>query len=114
MKKTMLAIVAVLVISSGLAFAQCGSAAKAGMGGVEKMEASNPQTAEAGDSQKSEVSSDAVVNTVCPVMGQPVSKDTPYTIVYAGKKIGFCCAACLESFKQNPEEYIDKLEDAGQ
>jgi YHS domain-containing protein len=51
-----------------------------------------------------------IVNTVCPVLGGQVDKDTPYTANYNGKRIGFCCAECLEKFEENPQVYLDKLE----
>ncbi|MFC1658360.1 YHS domain-containing protein [Candidatus Omnitrophota bacterium] len=92
------------------AFAQCAGQAKAETSKAGEMMAASSVETEAGATDNPETSGGEVVNTVCPVMGKPVSKDTPYTIVYAGKKIGFCCAACLESFKKNPEEYMDKLE----
>lgn len=50
-----------------------------------------------------------IVNSECPVMGGGVGKDTPYTAEYKGKKIGFCCAGCVDAFKKNPEKYIGKI-----
>ena len=43
----------------------------------------------------------------CPVMGGPIDKDI-FT-QYKGKKVYFCCNACLDKFEENPEQYIAKL-----
>ncbi len=44
--------------------------------------------------------------TVCPVSGEPVSKDTNFTYTYKGTVYRFCCPACVEVFKKDPEKYI--------
>ena len=44
----------------------------------------------------------------CPVMGNPIDK-TIFT-EYKGQKVYFCCAACVETFKKEPEKYLPKLE----
>jgi len=49
----------------------------------------------------------AVEQTVCPVMGGPVDKNV-YT-EYQGKKVYFCCTQCLDTFKADPNKYVDKL-----
>ena len=51
-----------------------------------------------------------VINQICPVMGGEVDKDTPYTAEYKGKRIGFCCLACIEKFNADPEKYMTKIE----
>ena len=53
----------------------------------------------------------AAPQTKCPVMGGDINKE-----IYAdheGKRVYFCCAACLPQFKENPEEYLAKMEKAG-
>jgi YHS domain-containing protein len=45
--------------------------------------------------------------TTCPLMGMPIDKKV-YT-EYKGKKVYFCCPACIAGFKENPEKYIAKL-----
>jgi YHS domain-containing protein len=43
----------------------------------------------------------------CPVMGTKMNKADAYSsTVYKGKTYYFCCAACVEPFKKNPEKYI--------
>jgi len=49
--------------------------------------------------------------TTCPVMGNKIVKT-----IYAdheGKRVYFCCAACVDAFKKDPAKYVKKLEDAG-
>jgi YHS domain-containing protein len=49
--------------------------------------------------------------TTCPVMGGKINKE-----IYAdheGKRVYFCCAACLPKFQENPEEYLAKMKEAG-
>ena len=48
---------------------------------------------------------------VCPVMGGKIDKEVYAD--YQGKRIYFCCEACKEVFQQDPDRYIQKLEDAG-
>jgi len=49
----------------------------------------------------------ATVQTTCPVMAGAINKDL--FIEYKGKKVYFCCAGCVDTFKANPEKYLDKL-----
>jgi len=84
-----------LVVIPGVVFAQCGGGGEAAAG--------------ADESTQAEAVSGEVVNTVCPVLEGAVDQDTPYTMVYEGKTIGFCCAECLEKFKEDPEKYLGNL-----
>lgn len=89
-KKTFIAIVVILAATFMLfdtAFAKCGMC-KAG----------------AEDKHK-----EKIVNDTCPVMGGKVENDTLHKVTYKGKKIGLCCAGCVEEFKKNPEKYAAKL-----
>lgn len=63
--------------------------------------------ATAGDKEKAE----AKMQTHCPIMGNPVDKKVHYD--YDGKRIYFCCAPCIEKFKQDPASYVKKMEDDG-
>lgn len=54
------------------------------------------------DSEKEELG-------ICPLMGNPASKDYSYT--YKGKTYYFCCPMCIERFKKNPQEYISKIKE---
>ncbi len=55
-------------------------------------------------------------NKVCPVSGEKISDIIksgmkPATYEYKGKIYTFCCAACIEDFKKEPEKYIKKIEE---
>jgi len=75
-------------VSSGIAFAGCGAC---GAGSAEFSEA------------------DEAINTVCPVMGGEVKKDTPYKTEYNRKTIGFCCPGCIKTFNGDPEKYMAQI-----
>jgi YHS domain-containing protein len=47
----------------------------------------------------------------CPVTGETINKNS-YTD-YNGKRIYFCCNACPETFKKNPEHYLKKMKSEG-
>jgi len=55
---------------------------------------------------------DAGVQTICPVMGNPVQDDV--FIDYHGVRVYFCCWGCDKKFKADPQKYIVKLPDATQ
>lgn len=48
---------------------------------------------------------------LCPVMGGEIDKSV-YTD-YEGKRVYFCCAGCIESFRKAPDKYIEKMEAQG-
>jgi YHS domain-containing protein len=58
--------------------------------------------------EKATVAAQLEQNLICPVMGGKVNKDISY--VYQGKTYYFCCPACIEQFKANPEKYIKSQE----
>ena len=49
--------------------------------------------------------------TTCPVMGGKINKDIYAD--YEGKRVYFCCDACISPFKKDPAKYISKLEGEG-
>ncbi len=49
--------------------------------------------------------------TTCPVMGAEINKEV-YTD-YQGKRIYFCCSACIPEFKKDPDKYLKKLQAEG-
>ena len=55
----------------------------------------------------------AAPQTTCPVMGGKINKEKKIYADYKGKRVYFCCAACLPKFKENPEKYLAELEKAG-
>ena len=58
----------------------------------------------AGDKQAHE-------QTTCPVMGGKINKDIYAD--YEGKRVYFCCDACISTFKKDPAKYVSKLEGEG-
>lgn len=52
-----------------------------------------------------------VGNKVCPVSGDKVDEKTKATYEYKGKIYNFCCTACVDDFKKDPEKYIKKIEE---
>jgi YHS domain-containing protein len=50
------------------------------------------------------------VQTTCPVMGGEIKKDM--YLDHDGNRIYFCCQACAEKFKEDPDAYIQKMKDA--
>src|SRR3972149_1469438 len=50
----------------------------------------------------------AIAQTTCPVMdGNPIDKNV-FT-EYKGQKVYFCCPACIDKFKAEPEKYAANL-----
>jgi len=47
----------------------------------------------------------------CPVMGGKINQDI--YVDYEGKRVYFCCDACISTFKKDPAKYITKLEGEG-
>ena len=70
--------------------------------GCKKKTESEPSPATAPD-----VQAKGIEQTVCPVMGGAI--DTKYFAEYQGKKVYFCCPACIAAFEKEPEKYLDKL-----
>jgi YHS domain-containing protein len=62
-------------------------------------------------SPKASLANAAKPQTTCPVMGNKINK-----AIYAdheGKRVYFCCAGCVDTFKGDPGKYLKKLEDEG-
>lgn len=92
-------------------------------GCIEKFEANpgkyigkNKVTEKCGDHEMTDEKTSAeskelstnVVNTNCPVMGEPVSVKGG-TYEYNGKVYGFCCPGCKGKFAKDPEKYLKKI-----
>lgn len=50
-------------------------------------------------------------NKICPVSGEKINQDLKASYEYKGKIYNFCCAACIDEFKKDPEKYIKKVEE---
>jgi len=46
---------------------------------------------------------------ICPVLGEKASPDISYK--YKGKTYYFCCTACINEFKKNPEKYLSRIKE---
>ena len=47
----------------------------------------------------------------CPVTGNKINKEV--YVDYQGQRIYFCCPACIEVFKKDPEGYLRKMREQG-
>ena len=57
----------------------------------------------------SQISPEPVIaQKTCPVMGGDIDKSV--FVIADGRKIYFCCPACVETFKKDPEKYIAKVD----
>jgi len=52
-----------------------------------------------------------VGNKICPVSGEKIEEKIKATYEYNGKVYNFCCASCIEEFKENPAKYIKIIEE---
>lgn len=46
---------------------------------------------------------------ICPVLGGKASPSVSYQ--YKGKTYYFCCSACINEFKKNPEKYLARIKE---
>lgn len=53
-----------------------------------------------------------IAQKVCPVMGGAIDKDI--YVDHQGRRVYFCCSACIDVFKQDPGKYLKKLDEAQQ
>lgn len=52
-----------------------------------------------------------VGNKICPVSQEKIDQKMKATYEYQGKIYNFCCQACIDEFKKDPEKYIKKVEE---
>lgn len=52
-----------------------------------------------------------VGNKTCPVSAEKIDEKLKVTYEYQGKIYNFCCTACIDEFKKDPEKYIKKAEE---
>ena len=91
MKAVRLAIVlTVVVLAAGLF-----------IGGCKKIE--KPATPPGG------AAATQIAQKTCPVMEGPI--DPKVFTEYKGRRIYFCCQACVAKFKTDPEKYIAKVDE---
>lgn len=49
--------------------------------------------------------------TACPVQGGKINKDL--YVDYQGQRVYFCCPACIDIFKKDPEKYLREMRKQG-
>jgi len=104
MLKKKLILAGIVLFMSGLAtssFAQMKCAGHSGGSGHKH----NSSDSMAQDSQKRAVEVD---NKICPVLDEKIDEKSKVTYEYKGKIYNFCCSACIEEFKKDPDKYIKK------
>ncbi len=52
-------------------------------------------------------------NVHCPIMKEDINP-TARTVMYKGKRIGFCCDGCDVKFMKDPEKYMSLLNEKGE
>ncbi|MEW6356261.1 MAG: YHS domain-containing protein [Planctomycetota bacterium] len=57
------------------------------------------------------IAEDKQPQTKCPVMGGDINKEV--YVDFQGQRIYFCCGACPDKFKADPEKYMEKFEKEG-
>jgi len=50
-----------------------------------------------------------VGNKICPISGEKISEKTKATYEHDDKIYNFCCPMCIDTFKKDPEKYINKV-----
>jgi len=66
-----------------------------------------------GDHEQSESApAGEIAQKSCPVMGNPINPDI--YVDYEGRRVYFCCQACVAKFKANPEKYLANLDSPSQ
>lgn len=50
-------------------------------------------------------------NKICPVLGEKIDEQAKATYEYEGKVYNFCCAGCIDTFKKDPQKYVQKVEE---
>jgi YHS domain-containing protein len=61
------------------------------------------------DSESTSSKAVNVGNKICPVTDEKIDENAKVTYEYQGKIYNFCCAACPEEFKKDPDKYIQKV-----
>ncbi|MBU1124969.1 MAG: YHS domain-containing protein [Candidatus Omnitrophica bacterium] len=76
--------------------------------------AGDPAKALVEDQEAASSAAEAVVdvgNKICPVMGNPINENSKVTYEYEGRIYHFCCPACIEAFKNDPQKYMQKVDE---
>ena len=63
------------------------------------------QAADAAQGAKAEA---VLAQKTCPVMGGAINK--AIFVDHNGRRVYFCCAACVDAFKKDPQKYLAKVD----
>lgn len=69
------------------------------------------QAQETSQTSATETKAPDVGNKICPVSGEKIDEKMKATYEYNGKIYNFCCSACIDDFKKDPEKYIKKVDE---
>ncbi len=115
-------VLALILFGTGMALAcsSCGCQSSKGDEGHDhssqpqeaaEPSAEAPQQDPAASSTPGSAEAVSAGNKVCPVMGNPVPADSPYTVLYEGKIYNLCCAGCEEEFLKDPQAALKNLKE---
>ena len=99
-------LVVVCLLAAGLA-AGCAKQSEPEAGPPEA-KPSAPSTADGGKAAVEAPTGAAIAQKTCPVMGGAINKS-----IYAdhkGRRVYFCCAGCVDTFKKDPAMYLAKVD----
>jgi len=119
-KNAYLPSVAAALFALGLFLSACGeserSAAPSAGEGAKAAEpapaAKKAPAAEAAPEAEAARPSRSLVQLTCPVMGRQIDKGI--FVDHKGLRVYFCCSACAEKFKKDPQMYLKRLEERGE
>ena len=60
-------------------------------------------------SRQGEAAAGEIAQKTCPVMGRPINPEV--YVDHEGRRIYFCCQACVAKFKADPEKYLAKVDE---
>jgi YHS domain-containing protein len=85
--------------------------AKADVKAPVKVDAKAPVKVDAKAPVKVDAKKVAKPQTMCPVLSQKIDKKI--FVDYKGKRIYFCCKACVDKFNKEPDKYVKILDKQG-
>ena len=90
----------ILITGHSLAYA-CGGGCGGGCGSCGGCAEKNKGSVQIGDAR--------VGNKICPVMGGEIIEGVAVEVEHEGKIYSLCCPGCINKFKSDPDQYIQKL-----
>lgn len=108
MNKVITLTLGVVLLGTGVAFAEDQPAVATGQPTVATGDQAQPAVA-----TQAQVAPVEVGNKFCPISHEEVGKNgmQPYKVTYNGKVYNLCCKMCLKDFNQDPEKYSKMLDE---